>query len=477
MTDDDELKRRNEQLAKELLETLKTPGMSPERAAFEADKERADKAALEDYYRRTGQVKDAPAKARSGTEMLFAASLEPCPHCKTMEQGKLDLVGSGTSWSVTGTCPRCGNVRSHAWVSEGNPLQASVMPRQLGDGRPSAIIRVGQFMAELDRVLPLVRPTPESLQPMEWRASLAAAERALTCLYELLKFVPSGMQIIPDTKLNEAERADRVSRSERYQRAWLQGELERVLALREAYTKDAPRIWALEKPAEQTPAKGAVDRESLTAHAAWVRAGRKGPGRLDVIGYNARGLRYGGVEFQAAHLERVTFDDALLDAAQMMDADLVDISAREANCTSIKLAGARITGGTFWRAQLALAVMDGAAIDETSFEEAIFDRSTWAGATVTAASFDGAGFANAWLDGGRFRGCYVPQGRPAARHRGHQVHDPRRDLRGLRPAVHALGRPRSERCDIHPLQARRHHRQAVGGDERAHRGSGPLARG
>jgi uncharacterized protein YjbI with pentapeptide repeats len=339
-------------------------------------------------------------KARSGTEMLFAASLIPCPACKTMEPAKLDLVGSGTSWSVSGTCPRCNSRRSHAWETEGNPLKATVLPRQLGDKRPSQIIRVGQFMSELDRLLPLLRPTPDQLQPIEWRTSLSAIERALTCLHELKKFVP-----IDSASLTDAERQDRRARPERFEATWLDAELARVLALREQYTNDAPRIWALEAPAEAPPATGAIDRPALTAHAAWVRAGRRGAGRLDVTGYNAKGLRYGGADFTAARLERVIFDGALLDAVQMTDAELVDISAREAICTSIKLGGARITGGTFQRAQLALAVFDAAVIDETSFERANLDRSTWAAATATAASFDSATFGNAWLDAGLFRGC------------------------------------------------------------------------
>ncbi|MBA3500684.1 MAG: pentapeptide repeat-containing protein [Myxococcota bacterium] len=339
-------------------------------------------------------------RARSGTEMLFAASLIPCPACKAMEPAKLDLIGSGTSWSVSGTCPRCNSRRSHAWETVGNPLKATVLPRQLGDKRPSEIIRVGQFVGELDRLLPQLRPSPAELQPLEWRTSLSAIERAITCLLELKKFVP-----IADARLTDAERQDRRARPERFEGAWLDGELARVLALRDKYTKDAPRIWALEAPAEAPAARGAIDREALTAHAAWVRAGRKGRGRLDVTGYSAKGLRYGGADFTGAHLERVIFDGALLDAAQMVDVELVDVSAREAVCTSIKLSGARITGGTFYRAQLALAVLDTAVIDETSFEGANFDRSTWAAATATAASFDGAVFGNAWLDAGQFRGC------------------------------------------------------------------------
>lgn len=401
---DDDFKRRNEQLAKELLETLSTPGTSPERLAYEEQKEREDKAALEDYYRRTGQAKDTAPRARSTTEMLFAASLEPCPRCGTREPAKLELRGSGTRWSITGPCPRCQTTRTYAWDTEGHPNQGKVLPRQLGDERPSQIIRVGQLIAELDRLLPLVRE-PQGLQPIEWRASLAAIDRAITCLYELLKFVPQGTQLIPDTKLTDDERADRSARRERFQRAWLQGELDRLLALAKRYGADAPRIWALEEPAEPAPARGAVDRTSLMAHEQWVRAGKSGAGRLDVVGYDARGLRLAGVQFEGARLERIKLDRAYLDAARMAGVELVDASATEATFTSVDFRGATLRGGTFERAALALAVFDAALVDETSFAGANLERTTWAGASVTAASFDGAVLGNAWLDGGRFRGC------------------------------------------------------------------------
>lgn len=405
MPDDDELKRRNEQLAQEILEELKRRGPNPEREAYDAEKEQRDREALEEYYRRTGQTKDTRPKARSATEMLFAASLDPCPSCKTMEPPKLELFGAGTSWSVRGSCPRCETKREYGWETEGNPNQAAVQPRQLGDARPSAIIPVGRFIAELDRILPFVREQPGKLQPIEWRASLAAVDRAITCLYELLKFVPQGMQIIPDTKLGEAERKDRSARRERFQRAWMQGELDRLLGIAKRYATDAPRVWKLEESAQPAPAKGAVDRDALMAHEKWVRAGRKGPGRLEAVGYDARGLRFGGVLFQGARLERVNFERALLDAARMMDCELVDITANDAICTSLNLTRATLNGGSFLRANLDLAVFDEAAIDETTFDDAHIDRSQWIGARVTAASFDRAIFGNTRFDGGRFTGC------------------------------------------------------------------------
>ncbi len=60
MSDADDMVARAKQLAKDLLEGLDAPD-NPERAAYEAEKERTDRAALEAFYVRTGQR--APASA------------------------------------------------------------------------------------------------------------------------------------------------------------------------------------------------------------------------------------------------------------------------------------------------------------------------------------------------------------------------------------------------------------------------------
>jgi len=338
--------------------------------------------------------------------MVFAASLQHCPGCRTREPAQLDLIGSGTSWSLTGRCSQCGAARSYGWQTEGHPVNGACPARQLGDERPSQIIRVGQFMGELDRLEPLVCTEPTELDPVRWRASLAAVERALTCLYELRKFVPPNVQMIPDTRLDDDERRDRAARRERYRLAWLNGELDRLLAARKRFGEDAPRIWALEeRESPQTPKRGAIDRASLMAHERWVRAGREGAGRLEVVGFHARGSRLGGVLFQGGYLESVVLDGARLDGARLMDCELRDLSALAAFCTSIDLSRATIVGGTFARSVLALAVFVDAAIEGTSFADADLDRSVWRGATVTGASFERATFGNSWLDGGQFRGC------------------------------------------------------------------------
>jgi uncharacterized protein YjbI with pentapeptide repeats len=451
MADDD----RTKALAAELLAALEQPD-SAERAAYEQEKEAQDRAGLEDYYRRTGQATDATPRARTTTEMLFAASLVPCPHCQTTEPARLDLFGGGEYWSLTGHCARCQAKRVFGWNTEGHPNQGAVPMGQLGDARPSQIIRVGQLMAELDRLLPIACE-PAGLAPADWRASLAAILRAHTCLHELLKFVPAGMQIIPDTRLTDDERADRAARRERYRKPWLEGELDRLRALCDRYREDAPRIWALEEP--PAPRRGAIDRASLEAHEAWLRAGRAGPGRLEVAGCDARGLRLAGVRFEAARLERVTLDGALLEAARMMEAELRDLSAVGARCSSIDLTRATIVGGSFEHAVMPLAVFDGATIDRVSFAGAVLDRTTWQGAEVSGASFEVAAFANVRLDGGRFRACDLRRADfrigPAgimATSAGAVFEDC--DLRGSRWDGHDLSGASFVRCRMHGVSGR-----------------------
>ena len=243
MTDNDDpdsLRKLNERFAKRILEVMKSPG---ELDRSDPEKEARDSALLQDYYRRTGQkTSDNTPRARSVAEMMFAASLGACPHCKTTEPPQLALHGSGDRWSVAGPCPRCRQTRSFECDTQGDP-QATPAPRHhLGDTRVSMIIRPGQFIAELDRVLPKIQNDPTQLAAAEWTAKRRDLECAVICLNELLKFIPAGLKIMSDLKLDEAERRDLKARRERYQRDWLAAELKRLLAIVETFDHDAPRI-------------------------------------------------------------------------------------------------------------------------------------------------------------------------------------------------------------------------------------------
>src|SRR5436190_1013964 len=114
MADDDKpngLRKRNEKLLEQILDVMRSPGPLE---VDDPEKDAADQAAFEDYYRRTGQVADALPIARTVPEMLFAASLVPCTHCGSSAPTELALHGSGGRWAVTGPCPACGETnRDH----------------------------------------------------------------------------------------------------------------------------------------------------------------------------------------------------------------------------------------------------------------------------------------------------------------------------------------------------------------------------
>lgn len=244
MIDDDNdpnsFRKINEMLVERILKVLQSPG---ELDTSNPEKEARDSALLRDYYRLTGQkVADKTPRARSVAEMMFAASLSACPHCKTTERPQFALYGSGDRWSVAGPCPQCRQTRSFECDTQGDP-QATPAPRHhLGDTRASRIIRPGQFIAELDRLLPKIQDAPTKLAAAEWTAPRRDVERAVICLNELVKFIPAGMKIMSDLKLDEAERRDQKARPERYRRAWLTAELVRLLEIVEAFDCDAPRI-------------------------------------------------------------------------------------------------------------------------------------------------------------------------------------------------------------------------------------------
>ena len=241
--DPKDLARRTEQLAQSLLDTMNDPASEAARAEAEAEHDRHVQANLARYHatkRRVGAAGGAPSsirRARSLPEMHFAASLEPCPRCAAPTEG-LDLVGDGDAWALVGDCPRCKTPRAFRFRTYGDPVKGAYQRLELGGPTPSEIIAPVELNAELDRLFPLIRPDPTTLAPAEWRASARATERAITCLNELLKFVPAGWSIIPDPPLAPEERADRAVRPERYQRQWFERERARLRELAARTTAD-----------------------------------------------------------------------------------------------------------------------------------------------------------------------------------------------------------------------------------------------
>jgi uncharacterized protein YjbI with pentapeptide repeats len=347
--------------------------------------------------------------------MRFAISLIPCPGCgRTSDPSDLNRIladaawdlrvaGEGDAWVMYGDCPHCQTPRSFTFLTCGKPWESECRPGELGGAAPSEIIRPGEFLAEFDRVQPLVRPDPTQLALDEWGISREANNRALICLRELLKFVPEGADAIPADLLDPAEHD---ARPERYRRAWLGVQLDHHLAVLARIVADLPRIDALQREAGRgRRPRGQLTRTTLQAHEAWLKRGQRGAGRLVLKYVRAPFERIGAAELSGALLEGVEYAGIDLAYASLDGAELRRVTLARANLTSTSLRGARISGGTFAGAAMALAKFEGAHVEGADFSGADLDRSQWAGARIRGATFTDALFGNACFDGAVFTGC------------------------------------------------------------------------
>lgn len=210
------------------------------------------------------------AKARTVHEIAFYVSLQECPQCGTrVDPWSLREYPFEGSYAVTGKCTKCQTALAYTFVTEGDALRGEITPGELGDARATQIIPVGAFLAEVDFLLPRIHEDPSQLGVDDWRANRDTNKRMLTCLLELLKFIPATGDTIPDDTLYAAERADKELRPERYSRTWLEQMRDRYLAVRQRNIADLPRIEALiakEPRALATDAVGRLDPSELRDH-------------------------------------------------------------------------------------------------------------------------------------------------------------------------------------------------------------------
>lgn len=169
---------RGTQLAKDLLEGMDAP-VDPARIAQNEEHERRNAELLEVYYVRSGQQ---PPTARTAAEMEIAMRLVPCERCASREVAKPAVRGSGTAWTLDAVCAKCGDERTMAFTTKGDPRSVAHAADELGPG-PSLWIRKETFDAELARLLPQVDRDP------------SAAHQALLCVNELIKLVRPGKEL------------------------------------------------------------------------------------------------------------------------------------------------------------------------------------------------------------------------------------------------------------------------------------------
>ena len=287
---------------------------------------------------------------RSVAEMDFAASLFPCGECGSRDIGKLEMSGAAGERTLSGRCPRCRTPRVIRFDGRDAVDLPAPEPLHLGGPEPSQIITPVQLFEELDRLSPLIVWEPEALGPEMWRANAVLTDRAATCLNELLKFIPAGATAMPDDALDDASRADRDARPERYERAWLAPERDRYLDL-------IKRRIATGPPYQGKVALADVD---LAGHTLGAQ--------------NLSRARFERCDLSRADLTGTTLDDAVLLDCNLRGANLGGGTARNVRFEQCDLrdttwAGRDLTGAVFLDCKLF-----GASGEPRGVERAVVER-------------------------------------------------------------------------------------------------------
>ncbi|HSN30348.1 MAG TPA: pentapeptide repeat-containing protein [Kofleriaceae bacterium] len=314
-------------------------------------------------------------RARSIEEMRFAASLEPCPSCGSSLVGDLAVSGQGGQWTLRGSCPSCAAPRSFTFTAIGNPTTTPVGRYDLGP-LGSELITPDQFLEVWNEASGRVPSDPSKLSPALRARAADELTRALTAIFELTKLIPFGAAEVPG------------SSDPHLKRSWLKEEYMRLRVLVGKYT----------------PARS-VDRDTLAAHAAYVKAGAKGPGRLALVDRKLVGESYDSVDLTFAEIRRcdgtrIDFSDARLEHA-LLEQDTFTL----AQLRSTVFTNAVIRGGTWTRIDASTARFNEAQIDGTDMSRSELEGSLWYDAKVTGARFDGSRFGNAVFDRATFQRC------------------------------------------------------------------------
>ena len=151
--------------------------------------------------------------------------------------------------------------------------------------------------------------------------------------------------------------------------------------------------------------RGTLDSSLLAAHAGWLRAGRKGLGRMELSGADLSEEKILACELNGAKLTSLRLTQAKLAYSKLDEAELSEVHARGANFTSATLNWATLNTCSFVGGDFTLAEFKEAKVDGCDFSGAELERSNWAEAQVTRTEFRQARFGNSRLDGARFTHC------------------------------------------------------------------------
>ena len=398
-------------------------------------------------------------EARDSTEIdFYYGVIHPqCPACDnrsidTMTDVDIDLYltqdpQTGNEYSAghcDATCSKCGYVRriyfrkalGYPQVSlvdtRANDEASRVRSRHLGGPAPSQLISPVEFATALASALAAATGDFSSLTHeqfvAEFSAKRIAVGRAMTCLLELLKFIPDGADDMPDAHFrSDDERRYRADHPKRFQRGHLEAELARIIAL-DTDAEDTRARWNQDvvldeaevaaradeivrqfrtQRAGATPAmivaQGPLSQAALRAHQLWLAD--RGGQRLHATDAHATGATLSALDLSAAILERTVLDQADLSFTRLHGATLTEVRARGAGLASAMIAGTTVRRCDFTGAGMPIANLGDATIEDTDFTGADLERTQWYRSQITRCRFADAVMTDSALDHAVFVDC------------------------------------------------------------------------
>lgn len=152
-------------------------------------------------------------------------------------------------------------------------------------------------------------------------------------------------------------------------------------------------------------ATGRLDRELYERHTAWLKAGRKGDGRLLVEGeiirrMSAAAHNLDGARFEDCNMARSDFNNTHVNSAEFRWCDMSESNLHMAWLQKAKLDACQLDAS-----RLTLVRLDGASVSGCTFDEAALARASLVDGKYAQCSFRKAAMVDIKIANSRFRQC------------------------------------------------------------------------
>jgi uncharacterized protein YjbI with pentapeptide repeats len=136
-----------------------------------------------------------------------------------------------------------------------------------------------------------------------------------------------------------------------------------------------------------------------------VNRGKKGDGRLDLIGVEARDLRLDGAFMKAARLDHVDLSGANLNLSDWSETELTHCELRTASINSTTFERSTLTDCSFWGIGADGIDFEGAKLAGCTFDKASMSASLWRASAISRSSFIDAKVGNSRWERARVESC------------------------------------------------------------------------